>query len=169
MFLTNHSVEQYLKRLLGLGKTEIQDGLQRLDMLTKEETGLAVARNLVVTHDVDGNVKTIKEVTQDVDNTVKATQDLTQGVDCNVKAVLEVAQGVDGNVRAARELIQDVDGNVQALDGNVQVLDGNVKVVEQVTRSIDDNVKILIKGAQTFLSSCTCQPTFPLCQNSNEG
>jgi hypothetical protein len=147
MFLTNHSVEQYLKRLLGLGKTEIQDGLQRLDMLTKEETGLAVARNLVVTHDVDGNVKTIKEVTQDMDNTVKATQDLTRGVDCNVKAV-------GGDVKEARELIQDVDGGV--------------KVVEQVTRSIDDNVKILIEGAQTFLPSYSCQSILSLCQNSNE-
>ena len=157
----NYDVETYLKSLVGLGKTEIQDALQRLDMLTKEETGLTVARNLAVTHDVDGNVKTIKEVTQDVDNTVKATQDLTQGVDCNVKAVLEVAQGVDGNVRATRELIQDV-------DGNVQVLDGNVKVVEQVTRSIDDNIKILIEGAQTFLPSYSCQSILSLCQNSNE-
>jgi hypothetical protein len=138
--LTNHGVEQYLKRLLGLGKTEIQDALQRLDMLTKEETGVTAARHLAVTHDVDGNVKTIKKVTQD-------TQDLTQGVDCNVKAV-------GGDVKAARELIQDVDGNV--------------KVVEHVTRSIDDNVKILIEGARTFLSPCTCRPTFPLCQNSNE-
>ena len=147
MFLANHSVEQYLKRLLGLGKTEIQDGLQRLDMLTKEETGLAVARNLVVTHDVDGNVKTIKEVTQDMDNTVKATQDLTRGVDCNVKAI-------GGDVKEARELIQDVDGGV--------------KVVEQVTRSIDDNVKILIEGAQTFLPSYSCQSILSSCQNSNE-
>ena len=154
MSLANHSVEQYLKRLLGLGKTEIQDGLQRLDMLTKEETGLAVARNLAVTHDVDGNVKTIKEVTQDMDNTVKATQDLTQGVDCNVKAVMEVTQDVGEDVKAARELIQDVDGGV--------------KVVEQVTRSIDDNLKILIEGAKTFLPSYSCQSILSLCQNSNE-
>jgi hypothetical protein len=144
----NSGVEKYLKRLVGLRKTEIQDALQRLDMLTAEEARETGARTLAVTHGVDGNVKKIKEVTQDIDNTVTATQDLTQNVDCNVKVV-------GGDVKAARELIQDVDGNV--------------KVVEQVTRSIDDNVKILIKGAQTFLSSCTCQPTFPLCQNSNDG
>jgi uncharacterized protein YoxC len=107
-------------------------------MLTREETGVAVARNLEVTHEVDGTVKTIKEITQDVDGNVKATQDLTQNVGRDVKSVIEVTQDVDGNVRA---------------------LDGNVKAIEQVTHRVDNNVNKIIQGAQTshtFMHISTC-------------
>jgi uncharacterized protein YoxC len=114
-------------------------------MLTREETGIAIARNLEVTHEVDGTVKTIKEITQDVDGNVKATQDLTQNIGRDVKSVIEVTQDVDGNVKAATELIRDVDGNVQALDDNV-------KVIEQVTHRVDDNVNKIIQGAQTSIT-----------------
>ncbi|KAH9080600.1 hypothetical protein EDB83DRAFT_998212 [Lactarius deliciosus] len=51
----------YLKRLVGW--TDIEDALKRLDMLTQEEMRMAVARNLEVTHNVDNNVRAIKEGT----------------------------------------------------------------------------------------------------------
>ena len=63
---TNYGAEKYVKSLLGLRSTDVQDALQRLDMLTKEESGMAVARNLEVTHDVDRNVMAIKELTHEL-------------------------------------------------------------------------------------------------------
>ena len=86
-FLANYGVEQILKRLMG--KTEVEDALLRLDMLTKEECLMVVARNLEVAHHVDANVTT--------------TRELTQGIDNSVKVIKWVARGMDNNVRAAKD------------------------------------------------------------------
>ncbi|KAH9179178.1 hypothetical protein EDB89DRAFT_1901212 [Lactarius sanguifluus] len=51
--------KKYLKRLVGW--TDVEKALKKLDMLTQEEMGMAVARNLEVTHSVDNNVRAIKE------------------------------------------------------------------------------------------------------------
>jgi hypothetical protein len=61
--------EKFLKRLIG--RTEVEDALDRLDTLTKEETLMAVTRNLGVTHHVDGNVKAVKEIAQNIDGNVE--------------------------------------------------------------------------------------------------
>jgi len=50
-----------LKRLVG--ETDVEDALLRLDVLTKEECLIAVARNLEVAHHVDHNVNTTKNGT----------------------------------------------------------------------------------------------------------
>jgi len=50
-----------LKRLVG--KTDVEDALIRLDVLTKEECLIAVARNLEVAYHVDHNVNTTKNGT----------------------------------------------------------------------------------------------------------
>ena len=111
--MTKYRVEKYTKNLFGLGNTKIPDGLQRLDVLTREESGMVVARNLEITHEVDDNVKVMMGVTQDV----------------------------DGNVKAARELIQDVDGGVQALDCNVKVIEQVTRGVDQNVRNIVDGTQ----------------------------
>ena len=64
---------KFLKKLVG--RTEVEDALSRLDMLTKEESLLAVVGNLKVAHYVNGvvhdigaNVKAIEGVARNVDN-----------------------------------------------------------------------------------------------------
>jgi hypothetical protein len=76
-----------VKRLLG--KADVEEALSRLDMLTKEECLMVVARNLEVAHHVDANVTT--------------TRELTQGIDNSVKVITWVARGMDNNVRAAKD------------------------------------------------------------------
>ncbi|KAH9049974.1 hypothetical protein EDB84DRAFT_1433485 [Lactarius hengduanensis] len=51
--------KKYLKRLVGWA--DVENALKRLDVLTQEEMRMAVARNLEVTHNVDNNVRAIKE------------------------------------------------------------------------------------------------------------
>jgi uncharacterized protein YoxC len=75
--------EKFLKKLMG--RSDVEDAVLRLDSLTKEESLMAVAKNLEVTHDVDVNVKDIKKLAEDIDGKV-------QGVDENVKAVKERTQ-----------------------------------------------------------------------------
>jgi hypothetical protein len=60
--LANYVTERFLNRLIG--RTEVEDALQRLDMLTKEEAGMTVARNLAVGHTVEGIVTAIKDGAQ---------------------------------------------------------------------------------------------------------
>jgi hypothetical protein len=72
-FPINCSTEKFLKRFVG--RTDVEDALERLDAVTKEETPMTVARNLEVTHHVDNNVEEMKGVIHDVDHNVKATRD----------------------------------------------------------------------------------------------
>jgi hypothetical protein len=58
LLAADHGSEMFLKRLVG--KMVVEDGLERLDMLTKEESLMAVTRNLKVTHQVDDNVMAVK-------------------------------------------------------------------------------------------------------------
>src|SRR6266850_3699464 len=68
--------EKFLKKLMGT--SDVEDAVLRLDSLTKEESLMAVAKNLEVIHDV-------KVLAEDIDDKV-------QGVDQNVKAVKERTQ-----------------------------------------------------------------------------
>ena len=74
-----------MKRLVG--KKEVEDAVSRLDTLTKEENLTISARNLEITHRVDGKVEATKVLTEDIDSNVKATKVLTKDVSDNVKLV----------------------------------------------------------------------------------
>ncbi len=150
---TDYGKEQLLKKLAG--RRDVENALQRLDTLTKEEGLMAAARNLEVTHRVDDNVATIKEAIHDIDSNVKMMKDLTSEVDGDVKAIKELTRGVDGNVMAIKEVIHDVNSdikeakelaynfnsNVTTIKGAIQGVDGNVEVIKELTSEIDGNVK----------------------------
>jgi len=74
MFLSvvDYWTEKILKRIVG--KTDVPDALPRLDMLTKEENLMAVARNLEITHRVDVNVTATQELTRSIHDDVKVTK-----------------------------------------------------------------------------------------------
>jgi hypothetical protein len=65
----DHRTEKFFNRLAG--KTDIEDAFERLDMLTKEETGMTAAQTLAATHVIDNNVKVVEDA-------VKAIKDGTQ-------------------------------------------------------------------------------------------
>ena len=72
LFVVDCWTEKILKRIVG--KTDVDDALQRLDMLTKEENLVAVARNLEITHRVDVNVTATQELTRSIHDDVKVTR-----------------------------------------------------------------------------------------------
>ena len=67
--MADYGLEKILKKLAG--RTDVEDAILQLDMLTKEESLLAVVRNLEVTHRVDGNVEATKVLTEDIGDNVK--------------------------------------------------------------------------------------------------
>ena len=83
-FMADYETEKLVKRMAG--RRDVEDALERLDILTKEENLMTAARNLEVTHRVDVNVMAtqdkvtiIEEVIHDVDDNVKVTRYGTRG------------------------------------------------------------------------------------------
>jgi len=99
-FMTDCVTETFMMRLMG--KTVVEDALQRLDMLTKEEYLMTAARTLEVAHHVDDKVTTLKEVVRDVDGNVKATKELTLDVREDVIAIKEGTRCVNDNVKVTK-------------------------------------------------------------------
>ena len=146
-----------------MGRTDVEDGFQRLDTLTKEETLMAVTRNLEVTHHIDDNVMAVKGIVHNIDGNTKETKEVICDVDGNIRKAKEVIHDIDGNVKESKEVIRDVDGNVkeikEVIDGNVKEtkaltenIDDNVKVIQGVACSVDHNVKVTKDGTHRFLS-----------------
>ncbi|KAI0291192.1 hypothetical protein B0F90DRAFT_402769 [Multifurca ochricompacta] len=144
--MTQRRIKKYLKRLVG--RTDVEDALQRLDMLTQEETRIAVARNLEVTHEVDGNVKAIKETTREVDGNVKVIREVMQGVSSNTKVMKEVAYEMDGKVKAMNEVTQNVDRKAEVIKEVVQDVCKDTRVIKAVTHIVDDNVKVIKEATE---------------------
>ncbi|KAH9170736.1 hypothetical protein EDB89DRAFT_2071643 [Lactarius sanguifluus] len=70
--------EKYLKKLVG--RKEVEDALQRLDVLTQEEARMAAVEALSVTRNIDDRVKGVDERVEGVDEKV-------QRVDMKVRTV----------------------------------------------------------------------------------
>ncbi len=101
----DYSVEKFMRKLTG--KTETENAIQKLDVLTKEENLATAARNLEVTHRVDDKVTIIEEVLQevvrDVGGDVKTTKELTHDIHADVNVIKESTQNVDDNVKVTKE------------------------------------------------------------------
>lgn len=135
-FVADSDTEKVLKRLVG--RKEVEDAVLRLDTLTKEENVMIAARNLEITHRVDGNVEASKVLTENIDNNVKATIALTEDVDDNVKATKALTEDIGDNVNATKALTEDVSNNVKATSA--------------LAEDIGDDVKATRDGTQGFLS-----------------
>jgi archaellum component FlaC len=90
--LTYRFIEAFLKKLVG--RTEIEDALQRLDKLTQEEARMATAEGLKATHGID--------------NKVEDVADKVKGVDSKIHGVDKKIQGVDNKIRGVDNKIHDV-------------------------------------------------------------
>ena len=77
--LTERRSEKYGKRLIK--KTEMEDALKRLDILTQEEARMAIAENLRATH-------TVAERVVSVDKRVAGVDERVAGVDDRVDQVI---------------------------------------------------------------------------------
>jgi hypothetical protein len=61
-FVADYETEKFMKRIVG--RTEVEDALARLDMLTNEENLMTAARNLKVTQSIHDDVKVTKHGAQ---------------------------------------------------------------------------------------------------------
>ena len=68
--------EKFLKRVIG--RTDLEDGMKKLDKLTNEEVVMASAQLLKVAHNIDNNVMEVNEGVRRVDENVKAVDSKLQ-------------------------------------------------------------------------------------------
>jgi len=84
-----------MKKLMG--RTDMEDGLKRLDKLTQEEARMATAQVLKVTHTLDERVRGVADRVVDVDDRVVGVDDRVAGVDERVRTVQDnVAVVING-------------------------------------------------------------------------
>jgi len=74
--LAEYGPERFSKKLLG--RTDVDDALLRLDTLTKEESLMAVAKNLEIGCRLESGVLVIERVTHSIDQAVKALKERKQ-------------------------------------------------------------------------------------------
>jgi hypothetical protein len=84
-----------------MGRTDVEDALQRLDVLTGEELRMAVAKILEVAHRVDRNVTVVAKETRDVGNRMANVEVATRSINVH-------AQGTHAGVSCPRHLFINV-------------------------------------------------------------
>ncbi|KAN0127171.1 hypothetical protein V8E53_014977, partial [Lactarius tabidus] len=61
--------EKFVKRIAG--RTDLEDGLKKLDTLTNEEVVMAMAQLLKITHNIDNKVTGVGDGIRDIDDRVQ--------------------------------------------------------------------------------------------------
>lgn len=120
---------RFLKRLIG--RLNVEDALLRLDSLTKEESLMAGARTLEVTHRV---------------------ADVVSDIGDNVEATKTVAKVIDGNLNVTKALTKNIDSNTKVTKALIEEVSENMRVIEGVTRKVDDNVRANRNRTQCLMS-----------------
>jgi hypothetical protein len=92
--------EKFMKRLVG--KAEVENALQRLEMLTKEENVMTAARTFEAAHHINVNVKATQELTHNIDNNMMEVKGLTYNVRADVDVIKEGTRRVHDNVNLAK-------------------------------------------------------------------
>jgi methyl-accepting chemotaxis protein len=115
--LTEGRSEKYLKKLVG--RTDIEDALKRLDKLTQEESRMAAAEILRVTHAVDERVKGVADTAAAIDNRVAGVDERVVGVGEHVADVDERVAGVGDQVAGVVDQVAAVDDQVQRAANDV--------------------------------------------------
>ena len=99
-----------MKRLIG--RTDMEDGLKRLDNLTQEEARMAVAENLRATLAVDERVRGVANTVLEVNNSVVRVDDRVAGVSDQVT-------GVDDRVASVGDRVASIDDRLKVVDDKV--------------------------------------------------
>ena len=126
--LADYVSEKFYKKLIG--KTDVEDAFSRLESLTNEESLMAVAMNLEVTFDIDGNVKKIQVLAEDIDSKVQVIEGATQSIDQNVKAAHERPQCFPSIFFMYRPFSYCISNTGAEKDQRLLLLDGTALTVE---------------------------------------
>ena len=130
-----------MKKLIG--RTDIEDGLKRLDKLTQEEARMVAAENLKATRTVDKRVQGVADMAETIDNRVAGVDDRVVSVGDQVADVGDQVADVVYQVAGVSNQVASVDDRVASVNDRVVTVDDRLKVV-------DDRVIEVIAGASNI-------------------
>ena len=95
-FLADRNAEKFIKRLIG--KTEVENGLRQLDMLTKEENLMAAARTLGIASDIRHDANVIKDDTRDIKGNTRDIKDDTRDIREDTHNIKDDTRNISDNL-----------------------------------------------------------------------
>lgn len=90
--LADDGSEKYLKKLAG--RTDIEDRVKRLDILTNEQARMANAQHLKVTHGVDDKLTDVGDSVKGVKGEVQVVRENIKVVDDKLQVIIDGAQSM---------------------------------------------------------------------------
>ena len=95
----NTGSEKFLKKVAG--RTDLEDGLTKLEKLTNEEIAMASARLVKVTDNIDNKVTGVDEKVQAVKGEVQLVNDNVKAIDDKVQTIADGEQSMFGKSLAS--------------------------------------------------------------------
>ncbi|KAH9019910.1 hypothetical protein EDB83DRAFT_2298390, partial [Lactarius deliciosus] len=105
----NTSSEKFVKKVAG--RTDLEDGMKKLDKLTNEEVAMASAQILKVTHTVDNKVTAVGDGVKGVKSEVQLVGANVKVIGDKVQTIAEDATEVKIIVQRTTDRIDDVERN----------------------------------------------------------
>src|SRR6266852_5053022 len=102
------------------GDTDIEDCLDNLDKLTREEARMVSAEALRVSHSTDGKVMAVDNGVKLVDDRVKAVEGKVQDVRGDVQVVGNKVQGIEDSVQAVQDDVKDFGSRMRIVDSDMK-------------------------------------------------
>ncbi|KAF8263258.1 hypothetical protein EI94DRAFT_607040 [Lactarius quietus] len=102
--------KKFMKRIAG--KTDLEDGLKKLDTLTSDEVAMAIAQLTKIAHNIDNKVddgfRDVNENVQDMNDNVKAVGDVVQTIADDGQEAKAIATNVELIVQKMADDVDDV-------------------------------------------------------------
>jgi methyl-accepting chemotaxis protein len=150
-FLADRSAEKFMKRLIG--KTEVEDGFQQLDLLTKEENLMTAACTLGVASDIRHDAKTIKADTRDIKDDARDIKDDTRDIKDDTQDIKDDTRDIKDDTRSIKEDTRDI------IDHTCDIKE-DTRDIKEDTRNISDNLEVNKRGAPHLFKLLPLVPIF---------
>jgi methyl-accepting chemotaxis protein len=150
--LADDNAEKFMKRLIG--KTEVEDGFQQLDMLTKEENLMTAACTLRVASDIQHDTRAIKEDTRDIKDDARDIKEDTRDIKDDTRDIKDDTRDIRDNTRSIKEDTRDI------IDNTCDIKD-DTRDIKDDTRNISDNLEVNKRGAPHLFKLLPLVPIFP--------
>ena len=154
--LAEDSAEKFMKRLIG--KTEVEDGFQQLDNLTKEENLMTAACTLRVASDIRHDAKAIKVDTRDIKDDARDIKEDTQDIKDDTRNIKDDTRHIKDDTR-------DIKDDTRSIKEDTREIIDSTCDIKDDTRDIKDDMRNISevnkRGAPHLFKVLTLVPIFP--------
>ena len=135
--LADYKTEKFMKRLIG--KTEVEDGLRRLDMLTKEENLMATACTLEVTGEIRRDVDVVKDDTRDIKDDTHDIKDDTRDIKEDTRGIKDDTCEIKDDTRDIKEDARNIRDDTRSIKDDTHDIKDDTHDIKEDTRGIKED------------------------------